>query len=255
MQKKAVLQRIVSFTLLLLTLSVSRAQQKDSLAHFSGSVLVTNNGISLIPTFTLGKPATIINLSTGRGKLSFEPELRFALEGKPWSFLFWWRYKLVRNDRFRITLGMHPAVSFKTAPVVVNGSTQEGITAQRFLAGEFAPNYVIGPNATVGVYYLYSHGFETGSPSNTHFLTLNTNLTQVPLGGKLYMRFAPQVYYLQLDQEAGIYASSTLAVSMHNCPVSISAIFNKEIHSHISVGKPFIWNTSVVYSFRKTFRR
>ena len=57
---------LLVFVLLLFTLS-SFSQKTDSTkstSHFSGSVGVTNNGISLIPTFPLGKPATILNLST-----------------------------------------------------------------------------------------------------------------------------------------------------------------------------------------------
>jgi aryl-alcohol dehydrogenase-like predicted oxidoreductase len=45
---------------------------------------VTNNGISLVQTFSLGKPAAIVTLSIGKGKLSFEPDLRFSLKEKPW---------------------------------------------------------------------------------------------------------------------------------------------------------------------------
>src|SRR5712671_4907165 len=98
---------LLVFVLLLFAHS-SFSQKMDStksISHFSGSVSVTNNGISLIPTFSLGKPATIFNLSMSKGKLSFEPELRFALEGKPWSFLFWWRYKLLKSDKFMINVG------------------------------------------------------------------------------------------------------------------------------------------------------
>ena len=76
--------------LLVLILSVidhiSFCQKADStknIFHFAGGVTVTNKGISLVPTFTLGKPAAIFDPSTGKRKLYFEPQLRFALEGKP----------------------------------------------------------------------------------------------------------------------------------------------------------------------------
>jgi len=72
---------------LLLNLSYfSFSQKTDStkiIDHFSSAVNFTNNGVSMIPTFTLGKPAAIFNFSIGLRKLSFEPELKFSLEGKP----------------------------------------------------------------------------------------------------------------------------------------------------------------------------
>lgn len=52
-------------------------------SHFNGAITATNNGISFIPTFSLGKPAVIFDLSVGK-RLSFDPQFRFALEGKPW---------------------------------------------------------------------------------------------------------------------------------------------------------------------------
>nr|MBP6073208.1 hypothetical protein [Flavobacterium sp.]MBP6100608.1 hypothetical protein [Flavobacterium sp.] len=62
---------------------------------FSGGITVTNNGISLLPTFTLGKPAAIFDFAVKSKRWSFEPQLRFSLEGKPWSFVFWGRYKVI----------------------------------------------------------------------------------------------------------------------------------------------------------------
>ncbi|MBK6389317.1 MAG: hypothetical protein IPG82_05785 [Saprospiraceae bacterium] len=57
---------------------VSACMQKtDNNKHintFSGSVGMTNNGISLLSTFSLSKRATIFNLSMSKGKLNFEPE-------------------------------------------------------------------------------------------------------------------------------------------------------------------------------------
>ena len=67
--------------------------------HISGAASATNNGISLLPMFTLGKPAAIFDLSVGNERLAFEPQFRFSLEGKPWSFIFWFRYKAVNTSR------------------------------------------------------------------------------------------------------------------------------------------------------------
>ncbi|HPA87737.1 MAG TPA: hypothetical protein PK106_08065, partial [Bacteroidales bacterium] len=101
----------------------------------SGAVKVTNKGISTVPNLTLGKPAAIFDLSVGKGKLSFDPQLRFALEGKLWSFLFWWRYKLVRTERFQLNLGAHPALSFRRIKIPVNGLEKEDMVVRRYLAG------------------------------------------------------------------------------------------------------------------------
>lgn len=67
------------------------AQKKDSTTiplTFSGSVTVTNNGISLIPAFSLGKPEMLFNFSVTKNRFSFEPQLRYNLEDKNPGILF-----------------------------------------------------------------------------------------------------------------------------------------------------------------------
>jgi hypothetical protein len=65
-----------------------RGDKPDRIYHFNGNISITNNGFSSIPTFSLGKPATIADLSIGGKKISFDPQFRFDLNGlKPWSFI------------------------------------------------------------------------------------------------------------------------------------------------------------------------
>ena len=82
------------------------------LIEISGKAHLTNNGISLIPTFSLEKPATIFDFSFSSNKISFDPELSFSLKGKPWFFLFWWRYKIINNKKFNLKLGINPSLDF-----------------------------------------------------------------------------------------------------------------------------------------------
>lgn len=197
--------------------------------HFSGNVSVTNNGISFIPTFSLGKPAAIFNISLGGKKLSFEPEFRASLEGKPWSLILWWRYKLLNNDKVKFTVGAHPALSFKNVVTDVTGVQTTIIVAQRYLAGELSSNYFLSKDISIGSYYLYSRGIETNATQNTNFLTLNSCFSNINLSKELSMRFSPQVYYLKMDSKDGLFFSASLTLSKKNSPISISALINKII--------------------------
>lgn len=257
------LLRKVTFIMVLLPiahLSFSQTIGSSSLAidstkaisHFSGAVSVTNNGISLIPTFSLGKPAAIFNLSMGRKRLSFEPELRVSLEGKPWSLVLWWRYKLLNTNKFRMTIGAHPALNFITRPVVVNGGPREAIVTRRFLAGELSPSYLLSKNISVGMYYLYGRGFEPDVPKNGHFLTLNSNFSNIKLGRQFFLHVNPLFYYLKQDQKDGTYFASTITLSKSNFPLSLQTIFNKAIKSNIP-SSDFIWNVTLIYSFNRSY--
>lgn len=225
-------------------------QETDSIKaplHVGGGVTVTNNGISFIPTFTLGRPAAIFDLSIGR-KLSFEPQFRFALEGKPWSFIFWGRYKLVKTDKVAITLGAHPAILFKTITETTDGVTKEYIRAQRNLAAEFSPNYFLTKNISIGMYYLYGYSLESYAVRNVHYLTLNANFYRISLPSDFYLKFTPQVYYLNMDKQDGFYCSSIFTLARKNIPLSVSALLNKAIETEIQ-SKDFVWNLSLIYSF------
>lgn len=247
------MQKIIVFIVLVLLAHASFSQNADStkpISHFSGTIAATNNGISLIPTFSLNDPAVLFNLSIGGDKLSFEPDIRFAMEGKPWSFLFWWRYR-IRSDKFQMAIGLHPAINFRTQVSPTDGS--EMIVARRFVAGELAPNYLVSKNVSVGMYYLASRGFDKGTPKHAHFITINSNIRNIELGNQLLAQIIPQVYYLKQDAVDGIYFTSTFNLAKRNFPFSLQSIINKEIESEIAGTKSFVWNVSLIYSFNKKY--
>lgn len=221
--------------------------------QFSGAITATNNGISFIPAFILGKPAAIVDLSVGTKKLFFEPHMRFSLQGKPWSFLFWWRYRMIRNNKFAMTLGMHPGLAFKSMNVISNGITKQVMVTQRYLAGELTPTFFLSKNTAIGMYYLYSRGIDRDAIRNTHFITLNSNINNIRMGKDLLLRMNPQFYYLRMTGSEGTYVSATVALRNPKYPISVSTLLNKAIHSTIPGSKPFNWNLNLIYSFNKRY--
>lgn len=49
----------------------------------------TNNGISIVPAFSLGRPALMYQgaFMQSNGKVRLEPEIRMSYDGEPWSTL------------------------------------------------------------------------------------------------------------------------------------------------------------------------
>jgi len=88
-------------------------ESQSPIRHFSGTITATNNGVSIIPAFNLGKPAAFFDLSVGGERLSFDPMFRFGMNEKPWTFVLWWRYKIIKDKRFTLTAGAHPAFLFQ----------------------------------------------------------------------------------------------------------------------------------------------
>jgi len=249
--------KTVLLFLFLNTLSASYAQTTDSPKteyHFSGSIGATNNGISFIPTFSLGKPAAIFTMSIGSKKLSFEPELRTSLEGKPWSLVLWGRYKLIEETKWKVNIGAHPALAFKTVIADIDGIQTNTIRAQRYLAGALSSNYLLTKNISIGSDYLFSRGIDEGTTHNTNFLTLNTSFSNIKIANEIALRFTPQVYYLKMDTKDGYFFSSGLTLTKKNRPISVSAVMNKIIKTDLNT-KNFVWNTTIAYSFNNKFSK
>lgn len=256
LKSKGLYKKAVLFFVVLLFTYFSFSQTIDStksIGYFGGAVSVTNNGISLVPTFSLGKPAVIFDMVVGKRKLSFEPQLRFALNGKPWSFLFWWRYKLVQTSKFAMNAGAHYALNFKTITDSLNGVTKDVTLARRYLAAELFPRYLVAKNISVGMYYLYSHGIDPGTVKNTQFVTINSNFSNIGLSKQFFMGITPQFYYLKQDTRDGVYFSSAFSLAKRNFPVALSSIINKEIQTNILGSKDFVWNVTLIYSFNKKY--
>lgn len=249
--------KVIILGLLCLGVFTCWSQEVDSNTyHFNGSLSATNNGFSFIPSFVLGKPATTLNVSLGDKRFSFDPQFRFDLEGlKPWSFIFIWRYKIIQKERWMVRLGAHlPAIGFREITVVENGISKEKIVAQRFFTPELTTSFKISDKWTVGTYYIWGLGLEkVDQPDHIHFLGFNSAYTQT-IGKKLFVKWTPQIYYLNIDGTDGYFAAHSLSFGHGSIPFVIATTMNKSILSDLNTDE-FDWNLSLAYTFKNEFAK
>ena len=241
---------------LILSFGSTFSQHTDSTqtpSFLRGQITATNNGVSLIPTFSLGRPAVLFDMNVGKGRLSFDPMFRFGMNGKPWAFEFWWRYKLIQQKKFNLGLGAHPSVVFRDNSVTENGTTRNFLSAQRFFAWEVSPTYLVSKNASLGLYYLGSKGLTRDVLQHTTFLALRSILN-LKLSNKFSLGFIPQAYYLKMDDNDGTYINATLNLFKRNFPVSLNAIASKAIKTDIA-GKDFLWSIGLVYNINNQYSK
>lgn len=238
----------ILFFLLLLNL-IAFSQHKDSTKTLvAGAISVTSNGISLVPAFSLEKPAAIFDLTVKKNKVSFEPQLAFGFEdAKPWYFIFWLKYKLIEKSKFKFDIGFHPGFVFSTTNIVENGIPKEYFTTQRFFVVALIPSYTVSEKFSVGGYYHHALGYNS-SLKDADFLSLSCNFSNISLGNKFFMKAVPQIYYVRMDDQTGYYLSSEITLSKKGIPFSISTLVNEKIDSEIP-GDNFIWNLTLKYSF------
>jgi hypothetical protein len=233
-------------------MSVAHAK-RDSTFYFRADLSVTNNGFSIVPAFTLGSPAAFLDMRIGNKRLSFEPQFRYALEGRPWSFVFIYRFKAIIKPKFQLTFGGHlPGLNYITRTVNVNGIEEQLSVTRRFLALEIMPTYKISNHVSVGIYYLRGHGFQQHGPQDSNFISLQGSFTKIKLAGKAYFSFNPQAFYLRVDNDDGYYVNATTTVGIKGFPFTVSSIVNKAIQSTIPA-KDFDWNISLIYTLEKQF--
>lgn len=233
--------------------SYAQENQKSGIGHFRGNISVTNNGLSLIPAFSLNRPAAIFELSLGGERLSFDPEMRFALDGQPWSFIFWWRYKIIKSDKFKLHVGSHPAFIFENKMVANgNGTLIPSMEAKRFFASEISPRYTFNHKVTVSFLYLAGRSLGKIPYALNQFVALGSQFTKIPLSEKYFFNASPQLFYLKMNEKDGYFGSSSFVIGRKDFPVSLGSIISKKIVSEIEVDN-WIWNLSLIYSFNNEF--
>jgi hypothetical protein len=234
------------------------AQLTDSIHKttvFSGSVGVTTNGFSIVPTFSLNSSAGLFFLSWKKNKFSIDPDIRLTPDGRKGGILLWFRYHAINEKKFSLRVGAHPALNFQLRKVTDNNTTTTITQMRRFLAGEIAPTYHINKNWHVGIYYLQGHGLQKDGPQATHFITFNSGINNIKIGGPLRLALYGAVYYLELDGYEGHYYTATTTLSHKKIPFSLQAAMNKTIRSTLPGNKDFLSTVTLFYNFSKTMVR
>lgn len=249
---KNILQKIILTLFLTITLQISFAQDTDStskIINFRGAASLTNNGFSFIPAFSLGKPAAIFNFNINGGKrFSFEPEFRFALkDGRPWSFIFIWRYKIINQNRFQASIGTHfPAVPFRVLAYETTPDVKNTLAVSRVIPVEYTSNFMINKNNSINLFSLYAKGVSDDATNHTALVSLRA-VSTISINKNLSFRINPQLFYLKLDEKDGYYFASNFTLLSKKTPFYLGSTINKPIKTNIA-GKSFDWNISLGYS-------
>ena len=246
------------FILIITVLSVSAQDKNNSKTlFFAGNINLTNNGFSFIPLFSLGKPATTVNLSVGGKRLSFDSQLRFDLDGmRPWSFLFGWNYRLVQNKKFNVRLGsFFPAYAFNNLEYTRQSRNINVLTPQRYFIWNVFMSYNFSNKINVGVYYLNGRGLEKIDQTKSgNFISLRLFANRINISKSIYLNLNPEFYFLKIDNNDGFYLANTFSLHHLKLPVFFSTTINKAINSNLNANT-FDWNIALNYKFRSSFKK
>ncbi len=222
---------------------------------FSGTVGITNNGFSIIPTFSLNHPAAIMNFSWRKKRVSFEPDIRLVPDGSKGGLIFWVRYRLIEQKKFSLRVGAHPAFTLIRSSVPDNGSTKEITEMLRFLAFEVVPSYQITSHVGVCAMYLQGNALQKYGPQLTRVLFLNTSFTNLKLSQNLRLDLFPTIFFLHTDGYRGDYFTLTGSLSHKKLPFSLQSTINQTFKSNVPGNQDFMWNIALNYHFKRKVTR
>lgn len=247
------IQIMMAIGLMLCTQSI--AAQKDSIRYkpeLSGVITLTSNGISQIPAYSLDKPAVSAFFYFKLKRFSYEPDINYGIDGRPWGMGNSFMYLVLDKKKLKFKSGLALGLAFSYPEVLQDGEMVKINKSERYLIAKLVPSYVISKKTTLSLNYWYGHNLEEKSIDAVNFLSAAVNIANIPIGQKMYFSIFPQVFYLDVDGEDGLFFSPAAAVGIRDFPLYLSSQVNTTLYHNMASDPGFKWNVAINYAFPHT---
>jgi len=205
---------------------------------------LNTNGISSIPSFSLGAPAVIANPSFNYGRFNYEPVLAYDFDIQPWYIDNWFRFRIVDRPEFEFRTGVNFSMFFIDMKLPDHTILQ----GQRYWAAEFTSVYKPSANSFVSAAYWNDRGQDPGSLQG-HFLSLMAERSALPLGRSLLLAANMHLFYIDYNgNNDGLFLSPKLSCSLKRAPASIFLHCIQALSSNITPNPGFSWNLGLTYT-------
>ena len=243
------MKKALAFLMFLFIISLAWSQEvvdttKSKKLKAKAKVSLNSNGIAYIPAFSLDKPAIIGAFSLIKGRFSYDPQLSYGLDLKPWIIDNWFHYRIIDRPVFEFKAG--GVISSFFSELETEGETL--LQAQKYLAVEFVGTYTFNPAASLSLTYLLDRGQDPGTLSG-HFFNLQADKSDISLGNKGLLSTSLQLFYINYTgNEDGLFAAAYVSASLRAIPFSIFAQAIQAMWSNIDPFPPFKWNVGLAYT-------
>ena len=196
--------------ILLIVSSIGLSQNNIESKEFnlSGNINVSNNGFSLIPLFSLEEPATVIDLSIGNDRLSFDPSFSFELNGlRPWILDFRWNYKIIKQENYLVSLGLFlPGLFFRNTTFEKNGDELEGVLIWRSIVSTLNFSYSFSNKFSLGIFYFRPfpiQKIDPDQPRRGSVLSIKSSLRNLKISESIKVNWSQNYTSLRLMKSQG----------------------------------------------------
>ena len=208
------------------------------------SVSINSNGIAYVPAFSLDNPAIIGTFSLIKGRFSYDPQLSYGLDLKPWIIDNWFHYKIVDRPVFEFKAGAVISAFFSEYET----EDETILQAQKYLAVEFISTYKFSAKTSLAFTYLLDRGQDPGTVTG-HFFNLQADRSDFNIGRKGLLSASLQLFYINYTgNEDGLFTAANVSASLRNIQFSIFGQVVQALTSNIDPFPPFKWNVGLAYT-------
>jgi len=205
---------------------------------------INTNGISSVPSFSLGAPAIMAAPVFTKGRFSYEPLLAYDMDIQPWFIDNWFRYKIVDRPAFELRTGLNFSMYFSDYKL----PDETILQGQRYWAAELAAIYKPSDRSYLSATYWNDNGQDPGSIKG-HYISLVGERSKIALGKSILLAANLNFFYINYDgNNDGLFISPKITSSVRNLPFALFFHGIQAITSNISPYPGFSWNLGFSYT-------
>ncbi len=236
---------VIFFTVAISAISGERSDTTKNPVKVSGILSLNLNGIAPVPAFALGKPAIIANASVRKGRFSYDPQIAYGLNFKPWIIDNWFHFNLLNTSRFEIRTGVDISMFFSDYDSP-DGTILQG---QRYIALELSGKYKLSRKSSFELMFWLDNGIEEGTISG-YFINLVYDISDIHLGKNLLLAINVQAFGIDYtDNNDGFFLSPKLTFSTPALPLILFGQGIVPISTNMEPHPDFQGNVGFGYTF------
>jgi hypothetical protein len=223
-------------------------EKTDSTAaklKFNGNISLNSNGMAPIPSFSLGKPALIAAFTLQKKRFSFDPQIAYGLNMKPWIIDNWLHYRLINKPKFELRTGIDFAMFFSD----YDAGDYTIWQGQQYITFEIAGIIKFSPKSSLTLMYWSDNSQDPGSIKGNYY-NMVYDRADIPIGESILFSGSLQLFYVGYEgNNDGLFISPRIAASVRNVPLSLFFQATQVLTSNIEPDPGFRWNAGLAYIF------
>ena len=217
----------------------------DAYTQSYGNIQLTNNGVSPVPIFALGKPAIMGTAVMRKGKFYFNPEFNLGIDAKPWTIFSRVGYYLVEQKKLTIYITANTNWFFLPIKPIIN---DEEFQVQQYYSFEFNGEYRPRDNQRFIFAYWRSDRLSKTGVLFEDLVNFAYCFDNIKFGNKNIINTRPSFFYLEdHGWVKGFFTAQTTTYQKENWKCNVFVTTSWPVTNMPGTG--FIWNTGVNIPF------